>query len=85
MLPYFTRLSRFTVVSYLLKSWTFTCYSMSVVEVFQPLSALWYSYSLGCDRSVFSPCHLRGAVTALNLTGVYSAAVNYVGQLLLWL
>jgi len=58
---------------------------VSVVEVVQPSSAMWYSYILGCDRSVFSLCQLRGAVTALNLTGVCSVAVSYVGQLLLWM
>jgi hypothetical protein len=50
-------------------------------ECVQLVSAMWFSYSLGCDRSVFSLCQLCGSVTAWDVIGVCSACVSYVVQL----
>jgi hypothetical protein len=50
-------------------------------ECVQLVSAMWFSYSLWCDRSVFSLCRLFGSVTAFDVIGECSACVSYVVQL----
>jgi len=58
---------------------------MSVVEVVQHVLAMGCSYSFESDRSVFSLCQLCGTFTYLDVIGVCSTCVSYVGSLLLWM